>query len=184
MNNIALLVIDIQNDYFPGGKSELIGPVEASLRAKKLLVLFREKRSPVIHVRHISTRKGATYFLPGTAGAQINENVKPLPGEVVIEKHFPNSFRETTLLDHLKKTDVERLLICGMMTHMCIDSTTRAAFDHGFECILAQDACATKDLAINDKAIPAWQVHASFLAALNGMFAKVVSTDTIELDLQ
>jgi nicotinamidase-related amidase len=173
----ALLLVDIQNDYFPGGKNELAGSISASLKAKQLLDAFRNLNFPIIHVQHISTRPGATFFLPDTPGMQFHENVKPLPGETIVQKHFPNSFRGTELRETLKNLGVTKLVICGMMTHMCIDSTTRAAFDYGFECIIAGDACATKDLVINEKVLPAEQVHAAFLAAINGTFAQVLITD-------
>jgi nicotinamidase-related amidase len=173
----ALLLIDIQNDYFPGGKNELVGSLNASLVAKGMLEAFREKKLPVIHIQHISTRTGATYFVQNTPGVRFNENVMPLPNEIVIIKHFPNSFRNTELLDVLKKAGVGKLIICGMMTHMCIDSTTRAAFDLGFDCTVVQEACATKDMPVDNKIIPADVVHQAFLGALNGTFAKVTSAE-------
>jgi len=95
--NAALLIIDIQNDYFPGGRMELVGSVAASLRARALLEAFRARGLPVIHVQHVSTRPGATFFLPDTDGVRIHENVRPAPGETVPTKHFPNAFRETAL---------------------------------------------------------------------------------------
>ena len=124
----ALLIVDIQNDYFPGGKNELAGPIEAAAKAGMLLDAFRERKMPVVHVRHESTRPGATFFLPGTPGAQIHDSVKPLDGETIITKNFPNSFRNTELLSTLKNLEAGRLVICGMMTHMCIDTTVRAAY--------------------------------------------------------
>ena len=175
----ALLLVDIQNDYFPGGKNELVGPVEAGIMARKLLEAFRAKKMPVIHVQHISIRPGATFFLPDTPGAQINDIVRPLAGETVLRKSTPNSFRNTGLLQALKDADVGRLVICGMMTHMCIDSTTRAASDHGFDCIVAHEACATKNLMFDNVTVPAEQVQRSFLAALNGTFATVISTEQV-----
>jgi nicotinamidase-related amidase len=174
--NAALLIVDIQNDYFPGGNMELVGSSEASLRARELLLQFREMKLPVVHVHHISTRPGATFFLPGTDGVRPHENVEPLPGEIVIHKNFPNSFRNTPLLDHLKKEQVEHLVIAGMMTHMCIDATTRAAFDYGFTCTLAHDACATRNLSFGDRVVAAEQVHLAFLAALGAIYAKVAGT--------
>jgi len=89
----ALLLIDIQNDYFPGGKMELVGMEEACGNASAILEDFRKKDLPVFHVRHISKRPGSTFFLPGTEGAEINEGVAPASGELVIEKHYPNAFR-------------------------------------------------------------------------------------------
>jgi nicotinamidase-related amidase len=172
----ALLIVDIQNDYFPQGKMELEGSVEASLKAKVLLDLFRAEKLPVVFIQHISAQKGATFFLPDTEGAFIHENVRPLPGETVIRKHYPNSFRETGLLDHLKKEQVGRLVVCGMMTSMCVDATVRAAFDYGFTCVVIHDACATRSLRFKDTSVPAAQVHASFLAALGSVYARMMST--------
>lgn len=175
----ALLLIDIQNDYFPGGRMELEGSPEASLRAGELLALFREKDLPIFHIRHISTRKGASFFLPDSAGAEIHTNVRPIPGETVIVKHFPNSFRETGLLSRLKEAEVDRLVICGMMTHMCVDATVRAAFDHGFDCVTIHDACATRELTFNGDEIPAAKVHGAFLAALNGIYGQVCKSEEL-----
>lgn len=179
----ALLLIDIQNDYFPGGENELAGPFEAGLMAEHLLEAFRERKMPVVHVQHIATRPDATCFLPGTPGAAINDIVRPRAGEVVVQKSYPNAFRNTELLPTLARMGVRRLVIGGMMTHMCVDSTVRAASDHGFDCIVAHDACATKDMVLNDgkkgSVIPAPQVHRAFLGALNGTFATVMSTDQV-----
>jgi nicotinamidase-related amidase len=171
----ALLLIDIQNDYFPGGNMELSGSVEASLRAREVLDLFRKKAMPVIHVRHLSVRPGATFFVPGTPGAEIHENVAPLSTETVIEKNYPNSFRATPLRAILEKEAITRLVIAGMMTHMCVDATTRAAFDCGFACTLVHDACATRQLAFGGETVPAAHVQSAFLAALNGLYARIVS---------
>jgi nicotinamidase-related amidase len=180
----ALVLIDIQNDYFPGGKMELVGSIEASLRAREVLNLFREKKMGVVHVRHLSVRPGATFFLPGTQGAAIHENVEPLPGEPVIEKNFPNSFRDTRLLEHLEKRGVKHLVLAGMMTHMCVDATTRAAFDFGFQCTLLHDACATRNLSFADETVPAVHVHAAFLAALSGVYAKVTGSGELISDFR
>ena len=177
--NRALLLIDIQNDYFPGGAMELVGSPAAGAEAGKLLQAFREKTLPIIHMQHLSTRPGATFFLPRTNGVEIHGSVAPHQNEIVIQKNFPNSFRGTRLLDYLRERDIRQLIIGGMMTHMCIDSTTRAAADLGFECFLARDACATKTLSFGGEAIPAASVQTAFLASLNGLFAKVQSVDEL-----
>lgn len=170
----ALLIIDIQNDYFPGGTMELVGPGAAAAKAATLLTAFRKKSLPVVHMQHIATRPGATFFRPGTPGAEIHESVRPAPGETVFRKNFPNSFRETPLLEHLRGAGISNLVIAGMMTHMCVDTTTRAAADLGFACSLAHDACATKALAFNGVEVAAGNVQASYMAGLNGLFAKVL----------
>ena len=173
--NIALLLIDIQNDYFPGGAMELAGSVEAGQRAAMLLAAFRRTGRPVIHVLHISTRPGATFFLPDTPGAEIHPCVAPQEGETIVRKHFPNSFRETPLLEHLRNRNITGLVIAGMMTHMCVDTTTRAAADLGFSCQLAHDACATRTLSFGGSTVAAADVQTAFVASLNGFFAKVQS---------
>jgi nicotinamidase-related amidase len=175
----ALLLVDIQNDYFPGGANPLEGSTEAGNKASMLLSAFRAATLPVVHVQHMATRPGATFFLPGSDGARIHACVEPAAGEPVIQKHFPNSFRDTSLLEQLRSLDVQRLVIAGMMTHLCIDSTVRAAFDLGFTCLLAGDACATKSLAFGGVTVPASQVHAAFLAALGGSFARVATVEEI-----
>jgi nicotinamidase-related amidase len=162
----ALILIDIQNDYFPGGRMELEGPLQAAEQARRLLDFFRRQGWPTVHIQHVSTRPGATFFLPDSEGARIHESIAPLEGETVIVKHFPNSFRETTLQEHLKNLEAERLVICGSMTHMCVDASTRAAADYGFPVLLAADACATRSLSYGETKIPAEQVHGAFLAAL------------------
>jgi len=174
----ALILIDIQNDYFEGGNMELIDPEKAADSAKLILDRFRHDGLPIIHIQHIATSPTATFFLPDTTGVDIHEKVLPLPTEKKIIKHFPNSFRETELSDYLKSNKIENLVICGMMTHMCIDATTRAAKDYGFNCLLIGDACATRDLEINNETVNAKDVQNSFLAALNSFYATVVTTNS------
>lgn len=172
----ALLIIDMQNDYFQGGTMTLSGPDTASKKAALVLDRFRTDGLPVVHIQHIATNPAATFFLPDTAGAQIHKNVAPLETEKIIVKHFPNSFRETGLSDYLKSLGITDLVICGMMTHMCVDATTRAAKDAGYTCTVIGDACATKDLELNGQKVKANDVQVSFLAALNYFYATVLTT--------
>jgi len=181
--SLALLLIDIQNDYFPGGTMEVAGAKAAAAKASALLAAFREKSLPIIHIQHIAARPGATFFLPNTPGAEIHASVRPLAGEPVFQKHFPSSFRQTPLLDHLWQENISRLLIAGMMTQMCIDTTVRAAADLGFSCLLAHDACAARALTFNGREVGAEDVHAVYCAALGGLFAKVLPTDELLADL-
>jgi nicotinamidase-related amidase len=175
----ALILIDIQKDYFSGGRMELVGGIEAAGSAARLLAAFRKASWPVYHIQHIAGQPTATFFVPGTGGIEIHPVVTPLPHEPVITKHYPNSFRETDLLEKLKADGIDQLLICGMMTSMCVDATVRAAFDLGFVCTVAHDACATRDLIFDGETIPARQVHGSFLAALGAVYANIRNTDAI-----
>jgi len=171
----GLILVDIQNDYFAGGRMELIGMDAAGKKAAQLLTFFRGYRWPTFHIQHISNQEGATFFLPDTEGAEIHAAVKPRPNDPVIQKHYPNSFRETSLLNELTDAGVDNVVICGAMSHMCIDATTRAAADFGLGCTVVHDCCATRNLDFGKKEILAQDVHASFMAALASAYAKVVS---------
>jgi nicotinamidase-related amidase len=175
-DNAALIIIDIQNFYFEGGRVPLVGSVEASLKARQVLDAFRKAGRPVIHVRHMPKQD------PGSTDPQyaIHPNVAPLPGEAVVVKHYANAFRETDLTARLKTLGVKTLVICGMQTQMCVEAAVRHAADLGYEVVLVEDACATRDLTFGGTNIPARQVHAAVLAAMNGTYAKIVAADTIK----
>ncbi len=174
----SLLLIDIQNDYFPGGKMELVGPLEAARKAHDLLLCCREHNQHHVHIQHVSTRPGATFFLPDGDGVNIHDSVAHFEGEPLVIKHHPNAFRETNLLELLKAQGIERLVITGMMTHMCVDATARAAGDLGFQVIIAEDACATRDLKYGETTIPADHVHKAFLAALKS-YGQVMTAEQV-----
>ena len=163
----ALLIIDIQDFYFPGGKVPLVEPEAAASNAAKVLAAFRAEGKPVIHVRH--------EFEPG---GDIHATVAPEDGEKVFTKNEVSCFNGTKVLAHLKELEVEKLVIVGMQTHMCLEAATRSAHDLGFECVVVGDACATRDLTYGDRTVPAADVHASTLATLNRTYAKVVDTKT------
>jgi nicotinamidase-related amidase len=109
--------------------------------------------------------------------------VTPLDSEKVISKDSINSFKDTDLLEYLRQNDIKKLVICGMMTHMCVEAAVRAAADYGFEVTLVEDACATRALKYGEKEIPAEDVHYSTLASLSGYYATVTDSETILKDL-
>lgn len=168
----ALLIIDVQNDYFENGKCELHRPDYALNAIKAILKYFRENNEPVYFIQHISS-KGVAFFEPDTAGVQIHRDITPLKQEQIIVKHYPNSFFQTTLQQKLEEAGITELVICGMMTHMCIDTTVRAANELGYQITLLSDACATKDLEWNHLLISADDIQAVYLASLNREFADV-----------
>jgi nicotinamidase-related amidase len=171
----ALVIVDIQNDYFPGGAFPLVGPEAAAAQAQALLEGFRAAVEPVVHVQHVWDEPDAPFMRPGTPGVEINASVAPAPGETVIRKEHPNAFLDTPLEQTLRAAGVDRLVVCGMMTSMCVDATVRAASDLGFEVAVAHDACATCDLEFGGRAVPAADVHAAFLAALSDSYARVAA---------
>ena len=167
----ALLLIDIQNFYFPGGRSELVDPEAASLNAQKLLQIFRDKQWLVVHVRHNAEQ-----------GAEIHESVQPLEGEKIVSKNHVNCFKETDLLEYLKARKINKLVICGMMTHMCVEAAVRAAHDYDFETTLIHDACATRELKFGDREVSSADVHSSTLSSLNRYYARVLDTKSFLKD--
>ncbi|UTR15283.1 cysteine hydrolase [Salipaludibacillus sp. LMS25] len=174
----ALIIVDIQNDYFPNGKMALRNPDKAAANASKVLAWFRQNnKDTIFHVQHIASNPELGFFLPNTDGAEIHETVLPIEHENIIVKNFPNSFMKTKLERKLREKDVTKVVVVGMMTHMCIDATVRAAVDLGFETTLIEDACATRDLSYQNKMVPAEQVHYAFVSALDSMYANVISTE-------
>jgi nicotinamidase-related amidase len=176
LDGAALLVIDIQAFYYPGGMVPLVEPEAASANARRLLETFRRAGRPVIHVQHLP--KGVDAPDPTGIDPQyrIHPDVLPREGEVVIGKHHANAFRDTDLLATLRNLGVTKLIVCGMQTHMCVEAAARAAADLGFEVTVVRDACATRALSDNGVEVPAAQVHAAALAAMASSYATVVST--------
>jgi len=177
MSKQAVIVVDIQKDYFPGGLWTLSGADAAADNAARIIAAAREAGDLVVHIRHEFTSPEAPFFRPGSEGAQIHPKVLNANGEPVVLKHFVNSFRETNLKEILDGGDVDKLTVVGSMSHMCVDGVTRAAADFGYDVTVIHDACATRDLEFQGKTIPAGQVHGAFMAALAFAYAKVVSTD-------
>ena len=177
MTRKALIVIDIQNDYFPGGKWTVDGMTKAAGNAARLIANARERGQKIVHVRHEIPSDQAPFFVPGSEGAQIHDSVAPKDGETVILKNHANSFRDTDLKNVLDSNSVRNVVICGAMSQMCIDGTTRAAADHGYGVTLIDDACAARAMEFDGTSVPADQVHAAFMAALGSSYAKTVKTD-------
>ena len=130
-----------------------------------------------VHIFHVEEDPEASFLRAGSTGVEIHELVAPLPGETTIQKSEPNSFLGTTLLEHLRGLGINELVITGMMSSMCVDSTTRAAAELGFTNIVIHDACAAPDLTLGETVVPGATVHAAFMAAFEGSFAHVVGVE-------
>lgn len=164
-SRVALLVVDIQDFYFAGGKSELVNPIPAAQNAAKLIEEFRTKGWLVVFVKHQSAEQES-----------IHELVKPNEKEPVFTKTAVNSFVGTQLNDYLRGQQIYKLVVCGMQTHMCVEAAVRAGVDYDYKVTLIHDACATKDLKWGNETIPAKMVHLSTLATLRS-YAKILSTE-------
>lgn len=176
----TLLVIDIQNDYFDGGAYPLVGADEAAQAASRVLAGFRERGEAVVHVQHMWDAPDATFMVPGTPGIAIHDAVRPEPGEALVTKSEPNAFLGTDLAAILGDAEGgPELVVVGMMTSMCVDSTVRSAAERGYAVQVVHEACAAPDLVFGDTTVPGAQVHAAFLAALDGSFATVTSEQNL-----
>ena len=163
LDSTALILIDIQNFYFPGGAVELVEPEKAAKQAKVLLDFFRENKGPIVHIKH--------EFNPG---GEIHDLVKPIESEKVFAKKEVNAFLNTGLNEYLQQNNIKYVTLCGMQTHMCLEAATRAAHDFGYVCTVIEDACATKDLKFGNVTVKSKEVHYSTLATLKS-YGKVVN---------
>ncbi|MFD6055901.1 cysteine hydrolase family protein [Agromyces sp. NPDC060279] len=188
----TLLIIDIQQDYFPGGRHPLVGPEAAADRAAEVLAAWRERGEPVVHIQHIWDAPDAAFFQPGTPGVEIHPSVAPRDDETLLTKALPNAFLGTGLEGVLREqhaaTAAEaaeaaegapQLVVMGMMSSMCVDATVRAAADLGFQVTVVHDACAAPDLSFDGVTVPAAQVHAAFMAALGDSYAEITSAEEL-----
>ena len=182
MKDTGLLIIDIQNIYFEEGNYKLYHAEEASLKAAEIMEYFRNNEMPVIHIKHLfKDEKSVETEL--IRKREIHKNVKPAEGEIIIEKKYPSSFLNTGLQDYLEEMKIKKLVVVGMMSHMCIDTTVRASQNYGYDVIVIEDACTTKNLNTPDGIVPAKLVHDVFMASLKGTFAQVMTVkEYIELN--
>jgi nicotinamidase-related amidase len=177
MGKKALIIVDLQNDYFAGGKWTLEGIDDAAANAARLIADARARGDKIVHVRHEFPVVEAPFFAPGSEGADIHESVRPADGETVVTKQQVNCFRDTDLKRILDDEGVEDVVICGAMSHMCVDAAARAAADFGYGVTLIHDACASRDIEHEGVTVPAKYAHAAFMSALGFAYADARSTD-------
>lgn len=182
MSKTALIVIDIQNDYFADGAFALPAMEVAAEQAAALIAKFRGAGATVIHIQHIMNEPNPPFFLPGSVGEEIAASALPLTGELVVKKEFANAFHETALAGTLQDFDVSNLVIVGAMTNNCVAATTRAATDFGYEVTVIHDACAAASLTFQDTEVSSDLVHATFMAAMEMQGAQVVAASEVVLD--
>jgi len=176
MAKSALILIDIQNDYFPGGKWELHKIEDSAANAVRLLEQARGAKQMIVHVHHEFLIENPPFFEPGTEGAEFHASVLPKEGEHKVLKHHVNAFRETNLQSLLEENGVTDVTIAGDMSHMCIDAAARHAADLGLNVTVVEDACSSRDLDFNGDIVPAEQVHKAYMSALSFAYANVVTT--------
>ncbi|CAO3655638.1 unnamed protein product [Mucor fragilis] len=178
----ALIIVDVQNDYFPGGKLPTWRPVETANEIKKIMDKFRQDDKEVIHVAHHMSpehEKVMDFLIKGTRGAEIHEIVKPLDTEKIIYKNYADSFVATDLKEYLLSKDIDTVIVVGMMIHNCVNATAYSGTDEGFKTIVVAEAVNTLDQEIFGEVIPAETMWKSFLAGIKFAYAQVNKVDDI-----
>ncbi|WP_394148440.1 isochorismatase family protein [Shewanella atlantica] len=163
----ALILVDLQNDYFPGGRFELENPVASTQKAKDILTHFRAKQLPVIHIQHIFESENAPFFAPDTSGIEIASSVAPLKGEPVIVKHHIDSFIDTALEQTLVELGIEKLVIVGAMAQACVQTICRSATNKGYLCEVISDAIAAPKLSYAEHSFSGAELVAANLLSLS-----------------
>ena len=174
LKDAALIMVDCQNTY-RRGIMQLTGVEPALVEARRLLDMARDLKTPIFHIQH-DAGAGSPYDIHDDIGA-IADIVAPLAGEPVIVKHYPNSFVQTELDAQLKALGVEKVILAGFMTHMCIRSTAEGAFNLGYAPTVVGNATASRPLAsVAGDVLPAQTVHNAALANIRDLFGVVVET--------
>lgn len=178
-SNCAVVLIDYQNEYIDGAMPLGQAGTNAIANARLLLDKAREQEIPIFHITHHGADNG-NVFDPLSSNVEIIAELQPKAGETVIVKKHPNAFYDTQLQALISAAQKQQIIFAGFMSHMCVSSSVRAAFDLGFDSFVCHDACATRDLPDYEKdKISADIIHATAMAALQDRFAALVTTDAL-----
>ena len=178
-SNCAIVMIDFQNEYVDGAMPLGNAGSKATANARLLLDRARKEAIPIFHIVHHG-QDNDKIFDPLSSKVEIIDSLQPLDDEKTIIKMHPNAFYDTELQTLITSVGKQQIIFAGFMSHMCVSSSVRAAFDLGFESFVCHDACATRDLpSMTGKVITASTVHDSAMAALQDTFAALVATDKL-----
>ena len=176
--NCVLLLIDVQKGFNEPVWGNRNNP-EAEQNMARLLTAWRKTNRPVVHVQHLSLSPNSP-LRADRPGHEIQDAVKPQPGELLFQKHVNSAFIGTDLEQQLRKRGYDTLVIVGLTTQHCVSTTTRMAGNLGFQTFLVADATAAFETIGHDgQTFTAEEIHAVSLATLNGEFATVLKTETI-----
>ncbi|KAI9358463.1 Isochorismatase-like protein [Pilaira anomala] len=176
----ALIVVDVQNDYFPDGKLPTWRPVETAEHIATLIKKFRDDGKEVIYVQHIIKDPEAFPFLvKGTHGAEINDIVKPLPTDKIVTKEENSSFVRTELKEYLLSKGITNLVVVGMMIHNCVNATVYSAVEEGFPSIVVDECVNTMDQPLYGEVVKAEDIKRAFLTGIQFGFSVVYKLDDI-----
>jgi nicotinamidase-related amidase len=168
----ALIVIDVQKEYFPGGAWALPAAERTLPAIARLIERARSRGEAVVFIQHV-TPPGSPVFAEGTPGMEFAAGLDVRPGDPLFRKRHPSSFQDTGLAQWLAEQNVGELDVCGYMTQMCCDTTTREGYARGFAMRLFSDATAARELTVEGVKLPHETVHLVSLGALS-RFAKIL----------
>lgn len=171
----ALLVIDVQNEYFTGGLP-ITHPENSLEKIVTVMDTAYQNEIPIVTVQHSSPQADAKTFRRGSHGWQLQPQIAKRPYDLLLEKQMPSSFAGTNLEQWLRDRGVDKVVICGYMTQMCCDSTSRDACHRGFGVEFLSDATGTLDITNAAGAISAEELHRAILVTQAMRFGKVLST--------
>lgn len=178
-NQTAVIVIDIQNEYFAGGKMPIPDGMKALQNSKRLVEFAHKHGMLVFFVRHEGAADGPL-FAKGSRFAEFHKDLQPGKNDRVITKATPSSFVGTDLKQQLDSLGIKQLIVTGLMTHMCVSSTARDAVPLGYSVIIPEDATATRDLATWDNKVVDHKVlQQSALTGVADVFAEIKTTDAV-----
>ena len=178
-SNCAVVLIDFQNEYVNGKMPLGTAGTKATANARLLLDKARDNNTPIFHIAHHGEDKG-NIFDPLSDKVTIVDSLRPLDSEKTITKMHPNAFYDTPLQALIEATGKSQIVFAGFMSHMCVSSSVRAAFDLGFENFVCHDACATRNLpGAQGETLAANIIHDTAMAALQDRFAALMSTNTV-----
>ena len=178
-DHTALVVIDFQMEYFEGGRLFIPDGMAALSNAARLVRFADSHRIPVFHVQHLGPA-GSPLFARDGAHSAFHPELTPQPHHIVVQKTMPSSFAGTDLHTQLQARGIKTLLICGLMTHMCVSTTARDASTLGYQAVVAGDACATRDIdGWDGGTVRHAELHRAALTALSDSFAAVLPTAAI-----
>lgn len=179
-SKFALLVIDVQNYFFEGSSPAFLpaGP-KILPRINRLAALARERKWPVVYTSHQSPARPGNLMaerwqhLPSGRESRLYRRVAIVPGALKLGKEHFSAFFDTGLEEHLRRKNVTDLVVGGVMTHLCLDTTVRHGFMLGFRPTVISDACCSKTR----------KYHQAALLALGHGFARIMTTKEFERDL-
>jgi nicotinamidase-related amidase len=172
----ALLVIDVQNEYF-SGLLPITHPEGHLANVLRVMDCAAANGVPVVVVQHTSLQPEAPFFRRGTPNWELHAEVRRRPHDLLVEKNLPGTFTGTQLEPWLREQGVDRVVIAGYMTHMCCDTTARQAVHRGFAVEFLSDATGTLPLSNAAGEASAEELQRAFLCAQQMLLSEVVSTD-------